>query len=516
MKIIPDSTTKTTANYWCSWNTQCTILPDELRTTGDTQHLTKNMRANLNQKTLFDPETGVLSTYNFGGCKGDLIALLDDGWDVPPVDGLPPRYTDDFGSLILNAEHFPDYAVPGNPAESLKRLNLKMQSLGFRGLGLWIAPQIPRKEHSEWHRTEEVRSIWEERARWCHYAGVKYWKVDWGYHNNSEEYIRMMAESCRKYAPDLLFECAFIRQPSDPLPEERAGDETFQFGLQFTTGLLSFVDTFRTYDVIHYFQNIVTVSRIADVFRVKPLERPQTLGVLNVEHLAYIAAGIGAAQGMMYHECFRNIPEGRADGGYKCAIDAAFRVFRWNRIAAPFSVFDSENHISDEIFTDGAVLDMQRWPFYKGYKAQKSPAALSRNCPLPVAESVRADGIRPFVLATKYPEGAFAIATLPRTIDENQINVPVPANVKAYGAVSDRPVGIFGTFASLDIEFDSDITGKRVFAQDLLADSADDCTDHVKISGHHLILDGAWIQRTGLACSSPGDTSEPGIVLQLI
>jgi len=519
MKIIPDSTHKTTANYWCSWCSQTRYLTDEQKAANSGA---RNTRANLTEEFLFDPQNGLLSAYKFGGCRGDLITLLDDGWDVPPVDAsAPPRYSDDFGSLILYADHFKSIAVPGDPAQSLKNLNEKMQSLGYRGLGIWISPQMPRKDHSEWHPAEEARPYWEERAKWCHYAGVKYWKIDWGNHCNNAEYLRMMAESCRKYAPELLIENAWVRPPVDPLPGERDAEWTQKLGC--LKEILGFSDCFRTYDVIGEFEIVTTLGRIACVFENMP-DKPEfpVLGLLSVEHLSYIAAGLGAAQGIMFHEKNLQCPplarEGSCINTYTStnSIDAAHRVLRWNRIAAPFSIFESENHISDEWLTGGLEFNQTKWPNLKGYRAQTAPAALSRNCPLPEAKPVAKDGVRPFVTASKYPDGPFAVATLPRTLDADRINVRVPADICAYGASAEFPVGVFGVYNTLTLEFDRDITGKRVFAQDLLENEAHDCTDEVKISGNKLILGGEWIDRTGFAARKDArDTSDPGAVLVL-
>lgn len=520
MKIIPDSTNAVTANYWCSWCSQSRFLTEEQR---ENNSGSKNTRAKLTESFLFDPEQGLLSAYDFGGCRGDLIALLDDGWDVPPVDAsAPPRYSDDFGSLILYADHFKSIAVPGDPAESLKRLNEKMKSLGYRGLGIWISPQMPRKNHDEWHPAEEARPYWEERAKWCHYAGVKYWKIDWGNHCNNAEYLRMMAESCRKYAPGLLIENSWVRPPIDPMPGEKDTDYWKEW-IKYLKEILGFSDCFRTYDVIGEFEIVTTLGRIAFVFENMP-DKPgiPVLGLLSVEHLSCIAAGIGAAQGFMFHEKNLQCPplakEGSCINVYTSsnAIDASARVLRWNRIAAPFSIFESENHVSEESFTSGLEFNQTKWPNLKGYKTQTAPAAMSRNCPLPEARSIRADGARPFVIASKYPEGPLAVATLPRTLDAEHINERIPSDVFVSGASADQPLGIFGVYHTLTVGFDRDLAGKRIFAQDLLEAEAHDCTDEVTIAGNKLILDGDWISRTGLAAKKhPNDSSDPGLVLIL-
>ena len=84
------------------------------------------------------------------------------------------------------------------------------------------------------------------------------------------------------------------------------------------------------------------------------------------------------------------------------------------------------------------------------------------------------------------------------------------------GVDPDQPVGIFGLYNSLKIVFTEDISARKVYAQDLLADEAEDCTGAVTIHGNTLILSGDWIDRTGLAARThENDTSEPGLILKL-
>jgi len=161
----------------------------------------------------------LLTTYRFNGCRKDLIVVLDDGWDVTAKNFGTPEFSDEFGSVILNREKFPSFAVPGNPAESLKRLNDYVKSLGYRGIGLWIALQKPRTIHGHGYDADAVRAHFTECAKWCCYANVLYWKIDWGFHCNDIVFRRAITEACRKNAPDLLIENAWVRQPVNCNPD---------------------------------------------------------------------------------------------------------------------------------------------------------------------------------------------------------------------------------------------------------------------------------------------------------
>lgn len=518
MKLIPASTDKITANYWCTWCSQSKFLdelpPDSM---SELETITQKMRALLTEDLLFNEKTGLLSAYDFCGCRGDLIALLDDGWDVRPT-----AKTCEFGSLILNREHFPSFAVEGDPAQSLKNLNKKVQSLGYRGLGLWIAAQCAKAtDETPEPDLEYAREYWIERVKWCHFAGVKYWKIDWGARCGDVAFRQMLTEICREYAPGLIVEHAWVRWPVDPDAEERLWNVDWQYlSAHYLPVVLDCADTFRTYDVIGELHYVATLGRVADahlaVKAYPEYKGDKGMGIINVEHLNYIAAGLGAAQGIMYHQGYRDRVNRNALD-FELIFDGAMRVLRWNRIAAPFSIYGSKNERSAEILHDQVVLDQDNWPWYKGLKKACAPAAMSRNCALPTAKPVNDGGDIPFVCASKYPEGPLAIATIPRTLNNDHISKPIAADVRIYGVDPAQPVGVFGTYHSLTIVFTEDISGRKLYAQDLLADEAEDHTDSVTINGNTLTLSGEWINTVGLAARThEKDTSEPGLILKLM
>lgn len=518
MKLIPPATDKITANYWCSWCSQSKFLDEQPSDNmSELTARTQKMRALLSEQFLFGEQEGLLSAYDFCGCRSDLIALLDDGWDVNPT-----AKTCEFGSLILNKEHFPSFAVEGDPAQSLKNLNDKIQSLGYRGLGLWIAAQcVKETDETPEPDLKYAREYWIERAKWCHYAGVKYWKIDWGARCGDVTFRKMLTEICHKYAPGLIVEHAWVRWPVDPNAEERLWDLDWQYCMaKYLPEILNCADTFRTYDVIGELHYAATLGRVADAYLVRKIHNDlkgnDVMGIINVEHLSYIAAGLGAAQGIMYHQGYRDrVNKNALD--FELIFDGAMRVLRWNRIAAPFSIYGSENNLSAELLCDQLDLDQKEWPWYKGIKKVNAPAAISRNCPLPKAEPVTKNGEIPFVCASKYPEGPLAIATIPRTLNNTHISKQVPANISISDADPDQPIGVFGLYHTLKIEFTEDISARKVYAQDLLADEAEDCTASVTISGNTLILSGDWIRKTGLAARThEKDTSEPGLILKLV
>jgi len=127
-------------------------------------------------------------------------------------------------------------------------------------------------------------------------------------------------------------------------------------------------------------------------------------GIINVEHMSYIGASLGMSIGMMYHERIRDMKGNRP---FEHEIDASFRALRWSRIAAPFSVLTSENHVSDEYLTESLELHMTDWPSLNGVIKESAPAVISRNCPLPEVKIRDNSGRKPFVTASLFPNGAY-------------------------------------------------------------------------------------------------------------
>ena len=81
------------------------------------------------------------------------------------------------------------------------------------------------------------------------------------------------------------------------------------------------------------------------------------------------------------------------------------------------------------------------------------------------------------------------------------------------GGKLDRPVGIFGEYASLTLVTTSALAGKRILAQDLAGKTPVDITHEVKVSDGRLTIPGVVIHRVGLTAARPGDVSDPGLVL---
>ncbi len=142
---------------------------------------------------------------------------------------------------------------------------------------------------------------------------------------------------------------------------------------------------------------------------------------------------------------------------------------------------------------------------------QGAPARVARGMALPF---VSADGEPPFVAASRHPNGAIAVATLSRTDPQKSIFVPL-ADVTIAGNDGCSPIGIFGRYHSLTLNLTAPLGSRRVWAQDLAGDDGADITDSVYRSDQRMVLSGDLIDRVGRSAATPGDLSEPGLVLAL-
>ena len=143
---------------------------------------------------------------------------------------------------------------------------------------------------------------------------------------------------------------------------------------------------------------------------------------------------------------------------------------------------------------------------------QGAPARVSRGMPLP---TVNAEGEPPYVIASRNPTGAISVAALPRVSKDRRFYLP-HVDVTMNVGQGDSPVGIFGKYSSLTLTLSHDLGSRRVWAQDLAGDAAVDVSSRVKKRERNLVLPGGLIDEIGCAAASPGDISNPGLVLKLI
>lgn len=187
-------------------------------------------------------------------------------------------------------------------------------------------------------------------------------------------------------------------------------------------------------------------------------------------------------------------------------------ALRWQRIAPPFAAGKGELTISEERLKDVWRCPKRApglWPNVpEGDYHVTAPASIARNMPLP---EVSGEGEKPYVLCSVHPDyGALCVAVTPRTLPEG-IDLTLPADIKVRGAKADAPIGLFGRFSSLTVDFGKRIEGSRVYAQSMLSDTARDVTALVELSGSRLTVPGGLM--TAVDAGADAENRIPAVVL---
>lgn len=418
----------------------------------------------------------------FPDFREDLIFLMDDSWDIPVND----HRGEIMGQARLDSERFP--SCKGK----LKKLVHMTKKAGWKGLGGWLCAQ----EASAAPDAGNPDAYWTARLKENYEAGMAYWKVDYGRQQGNQPWRERLTELGRKYAPGMPIEHAF------------------------TYPVIEKSDLFRTYDVEVVTSIPVTLERVARLLKYKT--EPGHLGLINCEDEPLIAAGLGCVIGVMRHPLNKPLPNGLSDHVFpyagrnlKARLDEVNRALKWHRLAAPFAV-NGDAKFSDQQLTDVWCLgERETWEpsHHPGDTLRKSaPAIISRCMPLP---EVRTDGGEaPYVMASRYPNGAVCVTTAERLLLEEHTWATPRADVTLQMGDAKGPIGIFGYYKSLKLCFDKPLPEKaRIWAQDLKGKKPVNITAEVSIYGNSLTLPGSLLERIGTQASTPGDVSAPGLVM---
>ena len=421
----------------------------------------------------------------FPSFREDLLFLMDDSWDIPC--GTHEGNEQYMGECRLDPGRFP--TCTGTPVERLRKLVKKTKDAGWKGLAGWVVAH----ESSAAPDREDREAYWTTRLRESTQAGMNYWKVDYGREQDNIEWRRMLTRLAREHAPKIVLEN------------------------DFTYPVIEDCDVFRTYDVEVVTSVPVTLQRVVRLLKYQT--HPGNLGLINCEDEPLIAVGLGCVIGVMRHPVNLPLPNGQADHVFpaaarnlKARLDEVDRALKWHRIAEPFAV-DNDANIDTCQLTDRWLL-AERETWVPGRRpgdilTERAPARISRCMPLPQVECA---GEPPYVLASRYPNGSVAVATLER-LDHRTWGTPLAKvsveveNVKAL-------IGVFGDYQELIITYPRPLKAKaRILAQDLRGKCPVDISSRVRIEGNRLILPGTLIHEVGTMDGSPGDVSAPGLVL---
>jgi hypothetical protein len=475
-------------NYWCTWAAQNYMYGQHLAKLdpgileGDSGG--RLARDAMTEELLFG-EGGWVDTF-YPEIRKDLFLLLDDGWQ-----------TGGTATFELDTVKFPGFA--GTFEKRLRKLNDAIEGAGWCSTALWCrnTPGGDADQRLE-SRSES--------------AAIKYWKVDLG--DPTFNLVRLRDQT---HIPLTL------EHVHGELPVNGDWTRDGRFGSQPRAGkrmqILRHTDVYRTYDVTSILSVATTLDRIAELLKGAEGDS-EVHGLLNVEDEVYVAAALGCTMGIMRHPLTGLRPGNDVDLFFngprqaKRRMDEVVRALRWQRIAAPFSPGSGSVKLSEEVLTD-------TWVFERGETWQSdligvtvrqgAPACITRNIGLPGVDS---NGEKPFVVASRFPNGAVGIASHERTQVRRAWYMP-PCDVSLSVDNAPGPFGVFGYFDSLTLIFGISLHGRRILAQDLASDEAFDISNEVQVRGSSLRIPGQTIRAVGLHKSTAGDLSAPGLVIAI-
>lgn len=475
--LVPD-TPSNAPDYMCTWNIQGFVHD---------QAGPVRFREAMTEDYIFGDGKYENWINFFPSIKEDLYFVMDDSWDIP-VD-VNTGKNEYLGTVELDQTRFPSFT--GTPVERLTKLTQKIKDMGWKGAGGWICaqksdryPDVPEEEY------------WAERLKAANEAGFSYWKVDWGHNQTNEQWRKMLTRLGKEHAPDLWIEHAM----------------EFEY--------VEFSDVFRTYDVVNVVSQPLTIRRVSEMLAYDAQEGVK--GIINCEDEPYIAAGLGCAIGVMRHPIDGPTPSGLMDNAfppvghnYKKCLDEVVRGVRWHRIAEPFGVDNDAQSDPVNLEDHWICKERETWMNLEegSIMTEEAPARVSRAMPLPVVNDTSSD--RPYILASRYPNGAVAVAAIGRALGREYVTKEVDVEVK--GSEWNAPVGLFGYFKSVTIEYSSDAPEKmKIWAQDLAGDTPVEITDEVTVEGNKITISGEVIKKVGLMCATEGDLSGPGLVMKVL
>ena len=501
--LVPDRP-GTTPNYWCTWAVQNYMHGQGLKECDPA--LFEGLggaalaRGSLNEQCLLGTNGWTAKFYP--ACRADLYLVLDDGWDVP-AENTAPWYS----SLILDGGKFPGFAAL-TPAQRLKKLNDVAKAAGWRGIGLWLAAQ----ESAAARAGASDDQYWTDRVRWCKEAGIEYWKVDWGKKSTTAGFRRFQTELARKEYPALIVEHMVRHDPFNEFPQLDAG------WVEKVRQQATFAQIVRLYDLSPQLSLPAMLDRVASVLAAAQAE-PTAGALFNCDDEPYIAAGLGVCMGVLRHPLTGLRPGTDPDLFFsgprqqKRRMDEVTRAVRWQRLAPAFAGGPGAVVLDAERLTDS--WQYKRGDFWTAASKliqQAAPARVARGLPLPV---VTGAGEKPYLIASRHPNGAIAVASLGRMSHDKGWSEPEVEVTLQVGSVPPA-VAVFGRFKSVTLLFAQPLAADvRVVAQDLVGDRPVDITARCLIKDTQLTLPGELIATIGLSAATPGDLSSPGLVLTL-
>ena len=506
-------------NYWCTWYWQNYLILEGQEVTNpdaETIYTNKAAREGMNEETIFG-ENG-MAVVMLPKTRSDYYFVIDHGWQDKRIRN------NTFFTLMMDTLDFPKYAHL-NPKEKIKQMNVDIKALGWKGLGLWV-----RGNPSE----KEMRKF----VEWSKYAEIEYWKIDGGDITN---YYASKIKN--EIYPELTMEHITGAGPVNPkwnipglsiYPSVYNKDEAVSQKLtaslnsgtekvERSLDVIKNTDVFRTYDAAPLLVSTTTMQRVHDIL-IQTAGHSEYKALLNIQDDCNIAAALGLLVAVKRHPMnTARMYKGRdfhlqisGNRHVDKRLNEMDRFVLWQRIAPPMpagygTYLHSKNYLVDSI----VFKESDTWfkPSHGKMVRQSAPAIMARNIALP---EVNYEELAPYVMASKFPNGATAIATEGR-VTPNQSWIHPKAAITLKEVALNKPIGIFGYYKSLTIEFLQVLPDNvKIYGQDLLSEKAIDITEKIQVSDNKIVIQGDLIEEIGTMAGDVGDISVPGMLIKIV
>jgi hypothetical protein len=518
LNLVPNEVA-TAPNYWCTWYWQNYLIlkgQEVQDPNAKTIYTNKAAREELNEESIFG-ENG-MATIMLPKTRSDYYFVIDHGWQNKQIK------ENTFFTLKMDTLDFPKYAHL-QPKERIAQMNIDIKDLGWKGLGLWVRGSISEAE---------MRKL----VEWSQYAGIEYWKIDGG---DTDYYYASKIKN--EIYPKLTLEHITGAGPINPKWEipnlelypsvysnfERVSQEldasldNATKKVEKSLDVIKNTDVFRTYDAAPLLVSTTTMQRVHDILA-QTTGSTEYKALLNVQDDCNIAAALGLVVAVKRHPMTTpRMYKGKdfhlqisGDRHVDKRLNEMDRFVLWQRIAPPMPsgygtyIYSKHNLVDSIIFQRS---DTWLKSTHGKMVRQSAPAIMARNIALP---EVKQNELAPYVLASKFPNGAIAIATEGR-VTPNQSWIHPKAAITLKEALVNTPIGIFGYYESLTLEFTETLPNEiKIYAQDLLLKKAIDITDKIIINENSIRIQGGLIEEIGTMGGYSGDISVPGMVIKII
>ena len=473
------------------------------------------------------------ATHFFPAARTDLKLVLDDTWFQKPVSYA--------GQWQLDGKKFPAECnqtscnATGQWQAAVRALVDRTHEAGWAGLGVWHHGLlgVPGTTSAEPSFGTQLADLAD--------AGVSYIKVD-----GTDIVGTVTAAAANATGGRLRVE--HKKSPGEPLNGDWKTDGRAPSDyISALTELLSVTDVLRTDDIVCQMSVPTCLDRFAGVLAASAAQNrtvpavPGARSVIAPQDEAYMAAGLSGALAGMRHPLPQLVGDTRINGNRNLPrrMDEVTRVVRWFRIAPPTGAYDYETKAAGKVvvdpvpLTDTMTLNSSDTWYSRAWGAplnQGAPARVVRGLeflPTVVPADSTYGGVVPWVVASKHPNGALAVAALGRTLDSHGGWIMPRANVTLWAGVSatgvEASIGVFGQFEALTVVWEgSKPAHQDVWMQDLAGEGATDVSEQVawcEAGGGRtaLFVPGGLIDTVGRSASSSlTDISDPGILIKVL